>query len=58
MLTTDIENAVKCAVFDIEKKEMKKETRGDKLSPFPVRILRRFQNKQPKRAHQMNCLSA
>jgi hypothetical protein len=46
MLTTDIENAVKCAVFDIEKKEMKKETRGDKLSPFPVRILRRFQNKK------------
>ena len=46
MLTTDIENAVKCAVFDIEKKEMKKEIRSDKHSPFPVRILRRFQNKK------------
>lgn len=30
MLTTDIESAVNCAVYDIEKKEMKKEMRNER----------------------------
>uniref|UniRef100_A0A7M5WMQ3 Uncharacterized protein n=1 Tax=Clytia hemisphaerica TaxID=252671 RepID=A0A7M5WMQ3_9CNID len=46
MLTTDIESAVNCAVYDIEKKEMKKEQQSSKNSPFPVRMLRRFQHKK------------
>lgn len=53
MLTTDIESAINCAVYDIEKKEMKKELRNEQnsspsaslLSPFlPGRMLQRLKN--------------
>ena len=48
MLTTDIESAINCAVYDIEKKEMKKELRNissSSSSPFlPVRVLQRLKN--------------
>lgn len=48
MLTTDIESAINCAVYDIEKKEMKKELRNESTSsklPFrPMRVLQRLKN--------------
>ena len=49
MLTTDIESAINCAVYDIEKKEMKKELRNEHNSSsstsfLPTRVLQRLKN--------------
>ena len=42
----DLQNAINSAIFDIERKELKKEQRNEKTNRFPLRIIRKIQNKK------------